>query len=293
MVQQPSSPPDLPTDFGHDVALFPTQSVASVPAGGPQVGVRTHAIREVVVLEVAGRLSDVVQDLDRAIQMALAEGPPGVVCDLSDVLEGTEPGAVEVLATAGRHVRDWSGIPVAVACPDPQVREALAAHALGRHLIVTDSMFSAVSAVLATPTLAVGRLWLAPHESATRASRDFVTRTLLDWGLDPFILSADLVVSELVTSSTMQATTGIELSIAWNQGALRLTVRDSSPDLPGQRYIPWSLYGQRPAVVAGLSRAYGVLPTADGGKVAWAVINAARPRPMTTPRHPHLGCQTP
>jgi len=31
--------------------------------------------------------------------------------------------------------------------------------------------------------------------------------------------------------------------------------------------------------VDGLNRAVGVLPTANGGKVVWAVLNAARPTP--------------
>jgi hypothetical protein len=113
---------------------------------------------------------------------------------------------------------------VAVACLDPRVRAALAAHPLGGHLIVTESVFCAVSAVLATPTPAVERLRLAPHPTAERAAREFVTRTLVDWGLDRLVLSADFVVSELVSSSTMQATTGIDVSVAWNLGALRLTV---------------------------------------------------------------------
>src|SRR5664279_5295345 len=56
-------------------------------------------------------------------------GPPGVVVDLSAV-SGAEPDAVEALAMAGRHVRDWPAIPVAVACADQQVRDALAAHPL-------------------------------------------------------------------------------------------------------------------------------------------------------------------
>ena len=43
---------------------------------GPQQ-VRTHAVGQVVVLEVAGPLSDVIEELDRAIQLALADGPPG------------------------------------------------------------------------------------------------------------------------------------------------------------------------------------------------------------------------
>jgi hypothetical protein len=49
-----------------------------------------------VVREVAGRLSDVVEELDQAIEQALADGPRGVVCDLSAVTEGAEPGATSV-----------------------------------------------------------------------------------------------------------------------------------------------------------------------------------------------------
>jgi len=246
-----------------------------------KVRVRRHAIRQVVILETAGRLRDVVEELDQAIQLALADGPRGVVCDLSGVLDGAEPVAVEVLATAGRHVRDWPGIPVAVACPDPLVREALRAHPLGGHLIVTESMSSAVFAVLATPTMVVERLRLAPHPTAPRASRDFVTRTLLDWRLGRVIPFASLVVSELVISSTVYAGSDIDLSVVWNLGALRLTVRDHGPALPCQRHSVLDLHGRGLTVVASLSRTFGFLPTADGGQVVWAVLEAPRPLPST------------
>jgi hypothetical protein len=293
MVQPSSNPNDSSADLDHDVILFPARTTAHVPtelpaatagraAAVPQVRARTSAKRQVVVLEVADRLADVVEDLDRAIQVALAERPRGVVCDLSAVLEGAEPSAVEVLATAGRHVRDWPGIPVAVACPDPRVCEALRAHPLGGHLIVTASRLPAVSALLATRVPASEALRLAPHPTAPRASREFVTRALLGWGLVRVTPSASLVVSELVTNSTVHAGTEIALSVAWHLGAIRLTVRDNSPDLPRQRSSRLGLHGRGLTIVAGLSRAFGVLPTADGGKVVWAVLNA-RPHPPTKP----------
>jgi hypothetical protein len=243
----------------------------------------------VVVVEVAGPLSEVVAELDRAIQLALAEGPRGVVCDLSNVLEGADPDAVEVLATAGRHVRDWPGTPVAVACPDPRVREYLRAHPLGGHLILTASLFSAVSEVLATPSLAVARLHLTAHPTAPRASRDFVTRTLLDWRLGGVIPFASLAISELVTSSSINAGTDMDLSVVWNLGAIRLTVRDGGPALPGQLSSSLDRRGRELTVVAGLSRTYGFLPTAAGGQVVWAVLEAPRPRPFTR----RIGSQRP
>lgn len=244
--------------------------------------VRTRAIRDVTILVVACPLGEVVEELDRAIQLALAEGPRGVVCDLSAMLEA-EPWAAEVLATAGRHVRDWPGIPVAVACPDPRVREALRAHPLGEHLIVTASLFSALSAVRAAPNLTIQRLTLAPHPTAPRAAREFVTRTLLDLQLGRVIPFASLAVSELVASSTVSAGTHVDLSVVWNLGAVRLTVRDHGPGLPGQETSAPDLHGRRLTVVAGLSRAFGVLPTADGGQVVWAVLDAPQLRLSTSP----------
>jgi hypothetical protein len=298
-VQQPSSPLDLP-EIDQQVVLFPTRREPYIPtelpepppgrvARGRRLRLRTRAIPEVVVIEVAGRLDDVVEDLDQAIQLALAQGPRGVVCDLSAVFEGAGPAAVEgpgsvaveALASAGRHGRDWPGIPVAVACPDPQVREALRAHPLGVHLIVIESLFSAVSTVLATPTVAVECLRLAPHPTACRAAREFVTRTLLDWRLGRVIPFATLVISELVASSSVNAGTEIDLSVAWDLGALRLTVRDHRPSMPRDRHATPDLRGRGLSVVAGLSRTFGVLPTADGGKVLWAVLEAPLPRTTT------------
>jgi hypothetical protein len=215
-----------------------------------------------------------------------------VLCDLSAVLEGADPRAVEVLATAGRHVRDWPAIPVAVACPDPRVREALSAHPLGGYLLVTSSVPHALSAVAATPAPVVRWLRLAPHPTAPRASRNFVTRRLRDWGLGPLVLPAGLAVHELVGNS-IHAGTDIDVSVAWDPGALRLTVRDDSPDLARQRHSHDDPDARRLSVVAVLSRAFGVLPTTDGGRVVWAVLNAARPPRSTSPRRPEPAVAAP
>ena len=294
MVQPPISPKDSSSDFDHHLVLYPTRPAAHVltePAARsagrwpavPAARVTWRAQGRVVVLEVAGRLGEALQDVDKAIRLALADRPRGVVCDLSAVPVGAEPGAVQVLATAGRHVRHWPAIPIAVACPNPRVREALSNHPLGRHLIVAESMLPAVSAVLATPISDVDCLRLAPHPTAPRASRDFIARALLRWGLGSLVPAASLVASELVTNSTIHAGTDLELSVAWNLGLLRVTVRDKSPDLPRPRHPQLDdVHGRGLNVAAALSRALGVLPTADGGKVVWAVLNAARPNPPTS-----------
>jgi len=282
MAQPPTNPTQGPIEQGDH--RIPAQG-AEDPAAGPQWRVRTHVLGQVVVLEVVGRLSDVVADLDLAIRLALADRPRGVVCDLTAAceLEEARPAAVKVLARTGRHVRDWPAIPLAVACPNPWVREALSAHPLGGNLIVTPSMLSAVSAVLATPTPTVKNLRLAPHPTAPHAARNFVTRTLLGWGLSNVIPWASLVVSELVTNSSTHTDTDIDLSVARHLGSVRLTVRDHSPDRPHQRPAAQDLHGRGLAIITSLSRAFGVLPTTDGGKVVWAVLDATRPQPSSSP----------
>lgn len=137
MAQPPRKPPRVPAGLVDTVDDKIAPKVTGRAATGPRPLVRAHVVGGVVVREIAGRLSDVVEDLDLAIQLSLADGAQGVVCDLSAVLEGAEPKAMALLAAAGRHVRDWAAIPVAVACQDPQVRGALSAHPLGGHLIVT------------------------------------------------------------------------------------------------------------------------------------------------------------
>ena len=101
----------------------------------------------------------------------------------------------------------------------------------------------------------------------------------LDWGLGTLIPAASLVVSEFATTSTFHAGTHIALSVAWSRGALRLIVGDNSPEPPRQRFPQFDQHGRARSAVDGLNRAVGVLPTANGGKVVWAVLNAARPTP--------------
>ena len=185
LLPRPAAP--APTEF--------LQDAVDSPVARPSQRVRAHRFRQVVVLEFSGQLGGVIEDLDRSIQLALADGPRGVVCDLSAVDESAEPGVVELLAAAGRHVRDWPGIPVVVAGSKPGVREGLRVHPLGGHLVLTPSVREAVSAVLETPMPVIESQRLAPHPTAPRASRNFVSRTLLDWGLGRLIRSASLVVS--------------------------------------------------------------------------------------------------
>jgi hypothetical protein len=66
---------------------MPAESQPGRTVGTASGTVDTHVVGQVVVLDAAGQLSDVVVAPDWAIRHALAEEPRGVVCDISDTWE--------------------------------------------------------------------------------------------------------------------------------------------------------------------------------------------------------------
>jgi hypothetical protein len=233
------------------------------------------------VVAGVGPLEDVVDDLRRAVLLALAEGPRAVVCDLTGVLDGRDADARLLLATIGEQVRDWPAVPLAVSCPDPALRHRLRQQPMSEHVLLRTTTGQALAAVgrIAPPTTV--RLQLAPHATASRLARDFVSRTCLDWGIAQGIASACLVVSELVNNGLRGAVTDMELALARHGGILRLALRDPSGE-PSRGLH--SVGGRGLALIAACSRAWGVLPTADGGKVVWAVLDVEHDFPSKRSR---------
>ena len=249
---------------------------------GPSV--ESHAVGQVVVLGVAGPLSDVVEELDHAIRLALAQGPRGVACDMTRVVEVSAPGALRRLASAGRHPRDWPGVPVAVTCLGRRDGQTLGTNLLGGHLMVTATLPPALSAILQAARPAGVTRRLAPHPTAPRAARDLVSRALVDWRLSQQIPDTCLVISELVTNAIIHAGTDIDVTVAEHRRSVRVAVRDHSHVLPVERHGRSDEHGRGLGIVAELASAWGVLPHSDGGKVVWAVFDAAAPPERVTRR---------
>lgn len=234
----------------------------------------SHTVKDVTVLSVAGTLDDVAHELDRAVLQALAEEPRGVVCDLSGLVDGVRPQGMHLLASSSREAREWPGTPVAMTCPDAGIRTMLRRHPMSDDVMVRSTLGRALSDVDKSPAPVVVRTRLAPRVTASRTARDFVSRACLDWGLRREVASACLVVSELVTNAVLHAIPDIDLSLSRHGGRLRLAVRDRSGTAPRPRGSDLARPSGRGLVlVEGCSRSWGVLPTADGGKVVWAVLD--------------------
>jgi anti-sigma regulatory factor (Ser/Thr protein kinase) len=243
-----------------------------------------------------GPSGDVVEELDHAIRLALAQGPRGVACDMTRVVEASAPGALRRLASAGRHPRDWPGVPVAVTCLGQRDGQTLRTNLLGGHLMVTASLPPALSAILqaARPAGVTRRLAphpTAPHPTAPRAVRDLVSRALVDWRLSQQVPDVCLVVSELVSNAMIHAGTDIDVALAEHRRSVRVAVRDHSPALPVELPGRSDEHGRGLGIVSELASAWGVLPHSDGGKVVWAVFEATA-RPERLPRRRRLALAT-
>jgi anti-sigma regulatory factor (Ser/Thr protein kinase) len=103
------------------------------------------------------------------------------------------------------------------------------------------------------------------------ASRDFVDRTLAQWGFSESSDIARLLVDELVTNAIVHAQSAAVVRLGHDDGrVLRIEVEDSdaakepTPAVPDES----ATQGRGLQLVDGLSRSWGFERTA-GGKVVW------------------------
>ncbi|SER98624.1 Histidine kinase-like ATPase domain-containing protein [Pedococcus cremeus] len=232
-----------------------------------------YPLRGVWLIEVDPPYDDTADEVDHAVQLALAECPRGVVVSLTGPLDGTSEHALEVLASTGRHVAPWPAIPVVLAVRDPCARGLFAGRAGAEHLVHASSMLHGWTQVMTRRAPTTAQVRLGSGAVASRNARRFLIRCCLDWGLNQQLASGPLVVSELVTNAIQHANSDIDVVLAAHDGRLRVGVRDRSPAPPVTRHAPPDATGGRGLrVVEALARSSGAWPTVDGGKFVWAVL---------------------
>ena len=125
----------------------------------------------------------------------------------------------------------------------------------------------------------VGTLWnsdieLSAHAASASRARSFVGRTLVEHRLQSLADDAQLVVSELATNALTHARTPFTVTLAAVAHSLLVEVRDGSPCPPViDAGTPLDTAGRGMAIVAVLTREWGVTAHADGGKTVWAAFD--------------------
>ena len=246
----------------------------SAPAAPSAAGAITaHARRGVWLIDVHSPYADVAPEVDHRIQAALAEGPRGVVCALPASLADTPGPVLDLLASAGRHMRAWPAVPVVLACPDSGTAALLDGRLDGQQLQHASSLLQGWAQIMDTPPPQTAHLRLSPSTLAPYGARRFLTRVCRDWGMNHHLDSGELVITELVTNALIHTTSDIEVLLAGDQDRLRIGVRDRDPAPPGSPSVDSdSLTGRGLLLVDALSESSGAMPTNDGGKLVWAVL---------------------
>jgi anti-sigma regulatory factor (Ser/Thr protein kinase) len=133
--------------------------------------------------------------------------------------------------------------------------------------------------------MTVHRLWshetsLAAEGSSAARARAFVSRHLRDHDLPHLVDDIKVVASELATNAMAHAQTPFTVILCAFDETVVLEVSDQSraePSLVVARALDTS--GRGVAIVQALSRDWGVLSRASGGKSVWAEFDStARPR---------------
>jgi anti-sigma regulatory factor (Ser/Thr protein kinase) len=241
----------------------------------PSVVREAPSLRDVSVVLADGRLDDAGPDLHHNVLQALADSPRAVFCDLGAVTMGSDGAVRDLVAGVGQQVHDWPAVPVAIACLEADLRHRLREEPLSGHLSVRATASLAMASVAGAARPPCEQLDLDAVPAASRLARDLVSRTLLDWGMAQLLASAALVVSELVANAVLHAGTPLRVTVSRHDGAVRIAVRDGSPE-PVRRRVPGfdREHGRGLLLVDASARAWGALPTVDGGKVVWVVLGS-------------------
>lgn len=237
-------------------------------------GLRVYPYGDVWIVEADTPLEELGDDVDHAVQTALAECPHGVVLVLPDGMDELTDRALAPLLPLGRHAEDWPETPVVVACRNAQVREALRERLGTSGLAFASSMLAATALVADGPHLLRAELALPRHPASVGAARRFLARTCEEWHVSACADAGVLVVSELAANAVQHTVDQVKVvMVSDGVGMVRVGVRDQARDAPATVDADQdSLNGRGLVVVEALSQACGALPTGDGGKLVWARI---------------------
>lgn len=230
-----------------------------------------------VTLRVTGADPLESKRLRRRLLTILAEQPRALLCDLCGVPHAS-PDLVEALRAVARHQADWPGTPFGVACVDAEARRSLQKEIRGNRIVVGSSAAEVEQALSAMSPAEHASMTLEPGLKAPRSARAFVARECLRWHARSITGHACLVASEIVTNAVLHAHTPVRLTVSRCSGRLRIAVQDERDDdaavaARSARELELSGSGRGLLLVSSVCRAWGVYPTADGGKVVWAVLD--------------------
>jgi len=252
---------------------------------GPTI-LRNWDDRGVLVVAAEGVLNlRLSASLWRTVVKCLAEEPAAVVVDLSDLrLERTSVATFSALA---RVAAERPGTSFGVCGASPEATRLFETMGVARTVPSWATVAEAVEHVRDPPSRRRIKKRIASSPQAPALGRRLVMQACRGWSVHPEVTAAaSMVTSELVTNAVVHAGGDLQVTVELAGAVLIVSVRDKSPTPPRPgRPVAGQEHGRGLAIVAELSRSWGTVQTADGGKVVWARLPAQGP-PASPPRLP-------
>jgi DNA-directed RNA polymerase specialized sigma24 family protein len=244
------------------------------PARGTRIGatppieVFTSYHAGVGVVRPVGRLDVSTQvGLRDALLKAAADNPTALIVDMDHLIIST-PVLYTLFMVVSERIGEWPGIPLLLLAGDTAVLAALRSTALRRTIPIHNTLAGVLAAADLCPPYRYRRLHLPASPPSVGRARLFTTEACSAWNIPHMLDDAVRIVAALVDNAVTHARTPIRLRLTEQNSRLRISVRDQSHPLPGTPPRPESGLG----LVDRRSTRWGSMPTPDGGKAVWALL---------------------
>jgi LuxR family maltose regulon positive regulatory protein len=225
-----------------------------------------------VVVTLAGRLDQAAApQVQRAILKQLAERPPAIICDLSQV-EAIDPLCAGMFTSLRRRALGWPGTVLMLCGTQPAVAETLLQHGVAARPAMYASLDQALESARARPPWLREKLELEPVPTAAHDGRVFVREVCGRWGLQGLADPAALLAGELATLAVAHADTAMELRVELFGSRLQVAVHDRDPNL--LRLLVAKETDRRLSllIVDQVATSWGIRQDEAGGKTAWCTL---------------------
>lgn len=238
-----------------------------------QLSVDVEQRLPVVVVRPRGVLDAyTAADLRAGLLTCLADQPPGIVIDTTELSVVDEIG-LTVVASVAQQSERWPGTRFALTADTEELAAAVERMGVGRYVAVRPDREAALKEASQWPVPPSSRCRIEPDRNAPSVARAAVQEFCKEQGIGGDGDAAQLVASELVTNAVVHAGTTIDLTLRLIAPLLHIAVRDGGN---GQARIGGiidesSESGRGLLLVDALASGWGTL-VPDAGKVVWATV---------------------
>lgn len=233
---------------------------------------------DALVLRAVGELTPgtSVELRDRLLKCATQE-PAAIVVDL-DRMRASTTASLMVFPAVWSRLHDWPGVPLVLVVARQPLRALLYTSTVPWFVPTYRSVDEALDGLGGPPPRRRRQLPLSCDMDSGRRARRGVEEICREWGIPQVTTNAMMVACELAENMVRHARSAGWLRMELRGDLLSIAVADADPAPPRLRPLHERRHGGRGLVVVDeLSRAWGYLPRAGGGKVVWAVLPVPAP----------------